>query len=339
MSRHLVSCALAFLALTLGGCVRPEPLPISQPAPIERGEVGPAPKVAKLEEPAPQQDEQKREEIGFYELAQSFGLKVSIDLVTGRRVMRDGTNEVVVMPSTKFIEINQRRFPLEGMIRWHQGTLYLPHEASAFLAEWLQQRPVPGVAGDPELFDGSEPGLTDPLRRAKAAPRRASSLPASSAATALPQAWRIEANRTWRYIVIHHSATDVGNAASFHNSHKQKWVNGLGYHFVIGNGSGSADGQVEVGPRWLQQNKGIDGGHAGNKQYNKYGVGICLVGNFDDGRPSPRQLVALRRLCRALMATYGIEARNVFPHHDVRRGSTHCPGKQFPFEAFKRSLL
>ena len=66
--------------------------------------------------------------------------------------------------------------------------------------------------------------------------------------------------------------------------------------------------------------------------------GICLVGDYNKGRPTPRQLVALRRLCRALMEEYGIPGKNVFRHASVRQGHTDCPGKRFPFEAFKRSL-
>ncbi|HBP19188.1 MAG TPA: hypothetical protein DEA08_15550 [Planctomycetes bacterium] len=335
-ARHLITALSS--AMLLSGCVRPDPMVISQPAPQQRVAAAPesepaTPKVALLDE---EPEEDKAEEIAFYDLAQAFGLKVSIDLVTGRRVLRDGTNTVVVMPSTKHILINHRRFPLEGMIRWKQGTLFLPAESSAFLAEWLERRPLPQVAHDPELFDGSEPGLNDPLRRARTQPARA---PRVSKATSLPSAWRINSNRRWRYIVIHHSATDVGGAKSFHASHKKKWTNGLGYHFVIGNGSSTGDGQVEVGPRWQRQNKGIDGAHAGNKRYNKYGIGICLVGNFNKGgRPTPGQLVALRRLCRALMSSYGIPARNVLKHQEVRRGHTDCPGKHFPMAAFKRSL-
>jgi hypothetical protein len=331
MTRRLLTFTLALLALS--GCVRPEPMTTHQPAPQQRSAEGQGPTIAKLEDPK-DLERTEPEEVAFYDLANAFGLKVSIDLVTGRRVLRDGTNEVVVMPSTKHFTINERRFPLEGMIRWRKGVLYLPQEASTFLAEWLGRRPVPRVAHDPELFDGSEPGLTDPMRRKRTRPARVS----RAAATSLPTSWRINANRRWRYIVIHHSATDVGSAKSFHNSHKKKWTNGLGYHFVVGNGTTTPDGHVEVGPRWKRQNKGIDGAHAGNKRYNKYGIGVCLVGNFNAGRPSPRQLVALRRLCRALMASYGISARNVYQHQQVRRGHTDCPGKAFPFKAFKRSL-
>src|SRR5689334_10628503 len=47
--------------------------------------------------------------------------------------------------------------------------------------------------------------------------------------------------REWRYVVVHHSAGPSGNAAEFDKFHREEkhWENGLGYHFVIGNGNGS----------------------------------------------------------------------------------------------------
>lgn len=340
-SRGIRALILSAAATWSVGCINPGPVTPTQRASYAERPVAASPSereplaVARLDE----DKEPEPDEIAFYELAQTFGLEVSIDLVTGRRVLRDGTNEVIVMPSSRAIEINRRRYPLASMIRWRKGVLFVPGEARVFLAEHLGARPIQSVAGDPTLFDGSEPGLEE--RRApsvKAAARPQASAKAASGGS-LPASWSVKAERRWQYIVIHHSATDVGGAQSFDQGHKKRgWKNGLGYHFVIGNGSSTADGQVEVGPRWTKQNEGIDGAHAGNKLYNQRGIGICLVGNYNDGRPTERQLVALRRLCRALMTRYGISRANVLPHCEVRRGHTDCPGKKFPLEAFRRSL-
>src|SRR5205809_827024 len=77
-----------------------------------------------------------------------------------------------------------------------------------------------------------------------------------------------------------------GSAAEFDKYHRSKGWDGLGYHFVIGNGTGSGDGQVEVGYRWKRQ---MVGAHAGNAEYNQRGIGICLVGDFQNGHnPTPR---------------------------------------------------
>ena len=131
--------------------------------------------------------------------------------------------------------------------------------------------------------------------------------------------------RAWRWIVIHHSDTPMGSAKAFDNYHRTvKHWDELGYHFVIGNGTGSGDGQVEVGSRWPKQKQGA---HAGVKIYNEYGIGICLVGNFDVMRPSPKQMQSLAKLTAFLMRAYHIPPQNVIGHNQAKEGRTHCPGR------------
>ena len=145
--------------------------------------------------------------------------------------------------------------------------------------------------------------------------------------------WAVAHARPWQYIVIHHSDTDVGNAASFDAYHRSRgWENGLGYDFVIGNGTRSRDGEIEVGPRWRSQ---LVGAHAGVALYNERGIGICLVGNFEKYRPTQRQLQACVELVDYLSRTYNIPRKNILRHKDVK--DTKCPGRYFPFEALFRS--
>ncbi|WP_162532180.1 peptidoglycan recognition family protein [Candidatus Scalindua japonica] len=141
--------------------------------------------------------------------------------------------------------------------------------------------------------------------------------------------------RPWKYIVIHHSASDRGNAVSIDKYHKEErgWVNGLGYDFLIGNGNGSRDGQIEVGGRW---NKQIDGAHAGNPEYNKYGIGICLVGNFDNDYPTNQQISSLLYLINYLQKRCNIPKENIIMHKTFRK--TVCPGKRFPYNKLMARL-
>ncbi len=141
--------------------------------------------------------------------------------------------------------------------------------------------------------------------------------------------------RPWKYIVIHHSASDSGNATSMGKYHKNNrgWVNGLGYDFVIGNGNGSKDGQIEVGNRWNRQ---IDGAHAGNAEYNKYGIGICLVGNFENDYPTNPQISSLSYLIHYLQKRCNIHKDNIIMHKTFRQ--TACPGKYFPYNKVIASL-
>jgi len=132
----------------------------------------------------------------------------------------------------------------------------------------------------------------------------------------------------WRYIIIHHSATPCGNANVFDEYHRSQGMDELGYHFVIGNGDKSGDGEIEVGSRWRKTNHGA---HAGVEPYNRHGVGICLVGNFEtkDG-VTAAQFESLVRLVTELVRTFNIPIANVLRHCDVR--STKCPGHYFPFD-------
>ena len=155
----------------------------------------------------------------------------------------------------------------------------------------------------------------------------------------VPAAWvplaRAE-RRQWTYIVIHHSATPTGGAAQFDKAHKAKGWDGLGYHFVIGNGSDTADGQVEVGFRWPVQQHGA---HAKtpDQQYNDHGIGICLVGNFDETRPSAKQLVALETLVAYLADMYQIRQTSIVGHKMTGK-STDCPGNNMDVLRVRRDV-
>jgi hypothetical protein len=140
--------------------------------------------------------------------------------------------------------------------------------------------------------------------------------------------------RHWKYIVIHHSASDSGNEAIFDREHKGRGWLGVGYDFVIDNGEGGPDGRVETTFRWEQQQ---DGAHAGNEEYNKFGVGICLVGNFDNDYPTARQMDSLVGLINYLQDRCHIPTEDILGHCHVRIGGTHCPGKNFPwYDLFSR---
>ena len=128
--------------------------------------------------------------------------------------------------------------------------------------------------------------------------------------------------RAWNVIVIHHSATATGSATSFDRTHRAKGEAGIGYHFVIGNGTSTGDGALETTFRWAEQR---DGAHA--KGWDAQSIGICLVGNFEEARPSPAQMRTLVLLVRHLRARYGIPGERVMAHSAVN--ATKCPGARF----------
>jgi LysM repeat protein len=154
---------------------------------------------------------------------------------------------------------------------------------------------------------------------------KAPALPASVIAAI--ESVRVSPGR-WKYIVGHHSGIEQGNAKIYDRGHRERGMeHGLAYHFVIGNGRDSGDGQVEIGPRWVKQ---LRGGHVRRTEVNDVGIGICVVGNFQNRRPSTRQMAAFT----ALVDHLGTEVVNnrwkFMVHREVDRNHTVCPGRNFP---------
>jgi hypothetical protein len=147
-------------------------------------------------------------------------------------------------------------------------------------------------------------------------------------------------NPPWQYIVVHNSGTRQGNAKVFDYYHKnvRHMRNGLAYHFVIGNGTSTGDGQIEIGDRWRRQ---INGGHVHSDHLNNIGRGICLVGDFNRSQPTKAQLGSCEELIRYLRQRCGKVGNHyaiVKPHREMNppRWSTDCPGDAFPYSWFRR---
>jgi hypothetical protein len=143
-----------------------------------------------------------------------------------------------------------------------------------------------------------------------------------------------KADRAWRYIVLHHSAHAEGSYAQIDKEHRKNLgTDGCGYHFVIGNGTASPDGQIEVAKRWADQKGGAHCRDAKTSEVNDYGIGICLVGNLDQSAPTQRQTDAARALVDYLRDRYAIPANHVGMHTSLASHPTVCPGKNFPLQA------
>jgi len=158
----------------------------------------------------------------------------------------------------------------------------------------------------------------------------------------IPRGWlpSSQVEKRWKAIVIHHSATENGNAAIFDKLHREEnyWV-GVGYDFVIGNGTDSGDGQVEVTFRWRKQIAGAHCGGTPGNWANKDAVGICLVGNFDHTAPTARQMQSLLKLIRFLQKRYGISKNRIYRHKTTPGARvTDCPGRMFPMGKLKSML-
>src|SRR5438477_3025371 len=104
------------LALALGGCYSQQPLP-----PSESADNGPAHSIADLKAHGTEECM-----VPVTDLAPAHSLEVKIDKVSGRRVLVNHLNQVVVTPGSRFVAINGIDYPLAGEIRWRNGVLCLP---------------------------------------------------------------------------------------------------------------------------------------------------------------------------------------------------------------------
>ena len=136
---------------------------------------------------------------------------------------------------------------------------------------------------------------------------------------------QLQARKSTRLIVLHHSASPDVSAAEIHAWHLARGWAGIGYHFVI-----RKNGTIERG-RPLE----TIGAHAG-PGVNGHSIGICLCGDFMQEVPSAAQLHSLKELIADLNNHYtagspkGLEIKL---HREV--AATECPGKMFHVEQCK----
>jgi LysM repeat protein len=136
----------------------------------------------------------------------------------------------------------------------------------------------------------------------------------------------------WKYIVAHHSATSQGSASSFDKVDRRHGMkNGLAYHFVIGNGNGSPDGEIQIGGRWKRQ---LHGGHVSKWEFNNHGIGVCLVGNFEKTRPTRKQMDSFKKLVGFLGEDLLSGRYKFYVHKQIN--ATLCPGRYFPTQSMQR---
>ncbi len=140
----------------------------------------------------------------------------------------------------------------------------------------------------------------------------------------------------WRYIYVHHSGTVGGDAVSLCQRSADGLTAGFGDHFVIGNGDGCVDGEVQMTQAWNHQD-GIRTPPPGARPMSSGCISICVVGDFSRTVPTAAQQRRLVQLVDALQARLHIPAQAVFVHSkvDAPAGAGHA----FPEADFRRQLL
>ena len=137
-------------------------------------------------------------------------------------------------------------------------------------------------------------------------------------------------NTAWKYIYIHHSRSTTSASQTLSQPNGE-----LSDHFVIGNGDGLADGEVQMGQRWEQQQSAA--APTRGTQIDPACISICVVGDFDNARPTPTQLRRLSQLVNTIQAHYRIPLNDVAVADQPK--SVAGIGRFFPVTAFREQLI
>ena len=132
----------------------------------------------------------------------------------------------------------------------------------------------------------------------------------------------------WKSIYVHQSLTSGGDAMSLGRGQA-----GLADHFVIGNGSGCADGEIQIGRRWSQQ---LPSGLSDAARNDS--ISICLVGDFNHNHPTATQEARLAQLVTALQHQFRISSEHVLLA-TRRNAGVLGAGTNFPVAELRSQLM
>lgn len=140
----------------------------------------------------------------------------------------------------------------------------------------------------------------------------------------LPKPWKLRIAEAFDRVTVHHS----GATPNYHTarsqilrdmegvfvSHSHRNYGDIGYHFIID----------YAGTVWEGRSLAYEGAHVVCQ--NERNIGIMVLGNFEDQKPSARQTETVSRLFGLLQQRFKIKTHRIFGHRDL--GHSVCPGKQ-----------
>ena len=122
-----------------------------------------------------------------------------------------------------------------------------------------------------------------------------------SSAQQLPQ--------TWNSIDIYYSQTKAGNIEQLSYLNGVADSDEINCHFVVCNGLGGKDGQIETTQRWIRQWPPIPG-------RNWYGstrtIRICVIAEGNKSRPTDCQIRRVTALVERLCRKFEIKAESIY---------------------------
>jgi len=119
----------------------------------------------------------------------------------------------------------------------------------------------------------------------------------------------------WNRIEVYYSGTRAGNIGQLASLNGLQDSESLNCHFVICNGLGGGDGQIQSTERWQKQWSIVPG-------RNWYGSGqtirICIIANGQTCHPTDCQAKRLEKLAEGLCRKFNIPTASVYYPSDWR---------------------
>jgi hypothetical protein len=124
-------------------------------------------------------------------------------------------------------------------------------------------------------------------------------------------------------ITVHHEghkpvtfsdwASTAARMDTIRRSHLDRSFGDIGYHFVVD----------RAGRIWEGRHLRFQGAHV--SKHNENNLGLMVLGNFDEQRPSTAQIAKLNEILPRLMHFYRVPRSQVFTHQELM--PTTCPGR------------
>ena len=141
----------------------------------------------------------------------------------------------------------------------------------------------------------------------------------------VPYVASYKGKRRWEEIIVHHTWKPTVKDFLSHPDglywvrvidrfHRSKGWEGIGYHFVL-----TPDGLIYVGRK-------LDKSGAHTVGHNATGIGVCLLGNFDDEDLTAAQWISLKYLLAWLCHAFTIPCDCIHFHREFANKT--CPGRR-----------
>jgi len=130
----------------------------------------------------------------------------------------------------------------------------------------------------------------------------------------------------WTHIIVHHTGAWERSPQQVKDYHLSLGWRDVGYNYLI-----DYAGKVHAG-----RSLSIPGAHciAGNMNFR--GIGIALLGNFEEKTPTPNQMHSLFALSAELCAEHQVHPDRILGHGEVPGAYTGCPGRYLDLSAVRR---